>query len=335
MNRVLMTDEPWDGVIIMARKVYQYMCKNYNRQGILPQTIWDPIFDNLVQYDKYKLPVLPPLVEEGLKPEEYAYTDFSRLAMRGDNDLFAPPPRRILGKTKKKLTVIYNNQLHKLEKSKNFVSERLFGLRVSEGTFIKEKEIIKSYNLKKAQIFSTQMGAEDLTEALSDYEKMIKAKFNPQKNLRYAPGLRKLSFSEIGIPLITRRSLPKRDLVCRESALSNQDVALSRIKGNYIRYSDRYKKEVNVNFEQKELYAVYLKNGYLEKQGSGLTGYNMQQIKIEPIEQLIRAVAEENSFSNLIVVPIFLMILIFSRFIVVESITFVYKKVKEKVKKKI
>jgi len=145
-----MTDEPWDGVIIMARKVYQYMCKNYNRQGILPQTIWDPIFDNLVQYDKYKLPVLPPLVEEGLKPEEYAYTDFSRLAMRGDNDLFAPPPRRILGKTKKKLTVIYNNQLHKLEKSKNFVSERLFGLRVSEGTFIKEKEIIKSYNLKKS-----------------------------------------------------------------------------------------------------------------------------------------------------------------------------------------
>jgi len=59
----------------------------------------------------------------------------------------------------------------------------------------------------------------------------------------------------------------------------------------------------------------------------------MQQIKIEPIEQLIRAVAEENSFSNVIAVPIILMILIVSRFIVVESVTLLYKKVKEKIKK--
>jgi len=155
---------------------------------------------------------------------------------------------------------------------------------------------------------------------------VIKAKFNPQVLVvRYFPGLRKLTYSEIGIPRISRVQIPKRNLILRGDPW---DAAMSRLIGNYTKYSDRYTPEVNVNLEQKQLYEVFLKTGYLQKEGRGDTGYNIQSIKLEPIEQVIRAVAEENNFSNLLFVPIFLMILLVSRFIVVESIKLLYKKVK-------
>jgi len=168
-----------------------------------------------------------------------------------------------------------------------------------------------------------RIGTEDLMATLSDYEKMLKAKFNLQPTARKARQLTELTFSELAIPLISRKKvLPKRDLIFREDSWTNHDIVTKRVRGNYIRYADRYKKEVNVNLEQKQLYEVYLKKGFLENQGSSLTGS-----KLEPMEQIISAVVEGNNFFNLIFVSIFFMMLLFSRFIVVEF----YKKVKEKI----
>ena len=296
----------------------------YYRNKIIPSRIWSRYMFDAICYYTYKDMPWPPLFSDLAEERDYIYLYHFRLGLRGHIDLFYRIPGKAFGISRKKIEVLYNKNIYELEKLKKSVGERLFRLlrlRVSEGTFRKEKGIIERYNLKKGQILSTQIGTEDLTKALSDYEKMIKAKFNSQKHIvaTKAKELTDLAFSELSIPLISRRARSTGELMFRENVLMDRELAIRKIIRNYTQHTGRYKKQVNVNVEQKELYAVYFKNGYLEKQGTGLTGDTLQEIKIEPIEHVISAIAESNSFSNVIFVPIFLMLVIFSRFVVEET----------------
>ena len=96
---------------------------------------------------------------------------------------------------------------------------------------------------------------------------MIKAKFNSQKHIvaTKAKELTDLAFSELSIPLISRRARSTGELLFREDVLMDRELTIRKIIRNYTQHTGRYKKQVNVNVEQKELYAVYFKNGYLKK----------------------------------------------------------------------
>jgi len=233
----------------LEQRLYEYVYRNY-KVRVIREWLWGRVMINLIAYDRDRLPVMPSLVEEGLKSEEYGYTYKLQLAVRGNNDLFAPQPSKIMVKLRRNFKLISIKQTATFEKLKKNFSEKLFGSRVSEGTFIKEKGLTKSYTLKKTQIFHTQIGTEDITEVISDYEKTIKAKFNLHLFLsRYYPMLTKLTFSELGVPLIGRIHLPRRQLLFQEDA---GDADMYRVIKNYTRYSDKYKAEVNVNLEQKK-----------------------------------------------------------------------------------
>jgi len=308
--------------------VLVFMCYHCGVYSI-PIHLWADIMFDISHYNMYMLKPMPmpPLLTKLEDNLAYGYLNDSSLAMRGRIDLFHPKQPKFFGKSRKKVSALYYRKIYEFEKIKKYFGEQFIGVGKNsagkDSIFIKENDIIKNYNLKKGNIFSMQIGTEDLMATLSDYEKMLKAKFNLQPTARKARQLTELTFSELAIPLISRKKvLPKRDLIFREDSWTNHDIVTKRVRGNYIRYADRYKKEVNVNLEQKQLYEVYLKKGFLENQGISLTGS-----KLEPMEQIISAVVEGNNFFNLIFVSIFFMMLLFSRFIVVEF----YKKVKEKI----
>jgi len=83
--------------------------------------------------------------------------------------------------------------------------------------------------------------------------------------------LTKLTFSELGVPLIGRIHLPRRQLLFQEDA---GDADMYRVIKNYTRYSDKYKAEVNVNLEQKGLRGIFENWVYTKRrQGFNRTCY--------------------------------------------------------------